>query len=413
MALSPPTPQASHNRAQLDTDQANACIDFLRRLVQTPSLSGQEASVARMVSAEMRSVGFPSVHADRIGNIIGRYGRPGGPLLLLNAHVDTVDVGDLDAWTHDPYGADIVEGRLYGRGSVDMKGALAAMVHGVGLLASEGVDLPGEVIVAAVVQEEPTEGMAMRVLVEEEEIRPDWVVLGEPTNLRVARGQRGRMEIRVSTFGRSCHSSTPQEGENALYGAARLIFGIEMLNASLMTDEVLGPGSIAVTQLTSIASSRNAIPERCDMVIDRRLTLGETAARALSEIEALLQREGVRGTVETGYYRSTSYTGYETEGPEIYPAWLLLPDHPLLNQTLLSLEHSLGRKPQVMIWPFSTDGTYTMGDAGIPTVGFGPGDDRLAHTADENIRVEDVQRAATAYADLTVDLLNYLAQRQA
>jgi len=400
---------ANLQRPRMDQERTQACSEFLLHLVQTPSLSGQETSLARMVATEMRTQGLPSVRADRIGNIIGRYGRLGGPILLLNAHMDTVDIGNPDAWTRDPFSGEVSEGKLYGRGSVDMKGALAAMIHGVGMLAQHGVDLPGEVVIAAVVQQEPTEGMAMRVLVEEEGLRPDWVVLGEPTNLQLARGQRGRMEIHVSTFGRSCHSSEPAQGENALYGAARLIFGIELLNAGLMTDSVLGPGSIAVTELTSVAGSRNAIPDRCDLIIDRRLTLGETAARALSEIEGVLQREGVRGQVETGYYRSTSYTGYETEGPEVYPVWLLPEDHPLLTRTLASLEKSLGRKPTVGTWAFSTDGVYTMGEAGIPTIGFGPGDARYAHTAEENIQVADVHRAAQSYADLAIDLLNYLA----
>ncbi len=400
---------ANHSRPRFDQVSGQTCSDFLRRLVQTPSLSGQESSVARMVASEMRSNGFSSVRADRIGNIVGRYGRPGGPILLLNAHMDIVDVGNPDAWTRDPFSGEVSEGRLYGRGSVDMKGALAAMIHGVGMLAQRGVDLPGEVVVAAVVQEETTEGVAMRVLVEEESLRPDWVIQGDPTNLQISRGHRGRMGIRVSTFGRSCHSSAPEQGENALYGAARLIFGIELLNAGLMTDTVLGAGSIAVTELTSVAGSRNAIPDRCEMVIDRRLTLGETASRALSEIEALLQREGVRGKVETGYYRSTSYTGYKTEGPEVYPVWLLSENHPLLTQTSASLERSLGRKPAVGTWAFSTDGVYTMGEAGIPTIGFGPGDADFAHTSNENIPLSDVHKAAQAYADLAIDLLNYLA----
>ncbi len=331
-----------YQRPRMERERTQACSEFLRHLVQTPSLSGQETSLARMVATEMHSQGLPSVRADRIGNIIGRYGRRRGPILLLNAHMDTVDIGNPDAWTHDPFSGEVSEGKLYGRGSVDMKGALAAMIHGIGLLAQHDVDLPGEVVIAAVVQEEPTEGMAIRVLMEEEGLSPDWVILGDPTNLQLARGQRGRMEMHVSTFGRSYHSATPAQGENALYGAARLIFGIELLNAGLMTDSVLGPGTIAVTELTSMAGSRNAIPDRCDLIIDRRLTLGETAARALSEVEGVLQREGVRGQVETGYFRSTSYTGYETEGPEVYPAWLLPEDHPLLTRTLASLEKAWG-----------------------------------------------------------------------
>jgi acetylornithine deacetylase/succinyl-diaminopimelate desuccinylase-like protein len=173
----------------------------------------------------------------------------------------------------------------------------------------------------------------------------------------------------------------------------------------------LGKASLAVTGLTSVASSRNAIPDRCDLIVDRRLTLGETAARALAEVEATMRRDGIRGRVEVGRYRSISYTGYETEGAEIYPAWLLSEDHPLLQQAAASLDRSLGRRPSVGIWSFSTDGVYTMGEAGIPTIGFGPGDARLAHTADERIRVVEVHRAADAYAALVIDLLDSLARR--
>lgn len=396
------------HQLHLTSEQQAASISFLRHLVQTPSLSGQEAAVARIIANEMRRVGFHSVYTDRIGNVIGRYGQSGGPILLMNGHMDTVDIGDPSAWQHDPFGGEIVGDRLYGRGSVDMKGSIAAMLYGVGMLIEQGISLPGEVVVAAVVQEEPTEGMAMRVLVEEEGLRPDWVILGEPTDLQVARGQRGRMEIRVSTRGRSCHASTPEKGDNALYSAARLIFGIELLNERLLHDAVLGRGTIAVTHLATVAGSRNVIPDRCDLVIDRRLTLGETAPRALAEIRALMQREGVKGDIDTGYYRSTSYTGYRTEGPEVYPAWLLAEDNPLLLQSLASLEKTLGRRPQTRTWGFSTDGVYTMGEAGIPTIGFGVGNDQLAHTADEHILLPDLFLAARAYANLCIDLLQSL-----
>ncbi len=412
MTLSLLTPRTQANRYPvLEQAGKEACTDFLRRLVRTPSLSGQEASVARLVAEEMATVGLTDIRTDRIGNIIGRYGKPGGPVLLLNAHMDTVDVGDPDAWTHDPFGGDLIDGFVYGRGASDMKGSLAAMVHAVGLLARRGVELPGEVVLAAVVQEEPTEGMAMRVLVQEEDVRPDWVVLGEPTSLQLARGQRGRMEMWITIQGRSAHASAPEEGENALAGAARLIFGLELLNENLMADAILGKASLAVTGLTSVSGSRNAIPDRCDLIVDRRLTLGETAARALAEVESTMRRDGIRGRVEVGRYRSISYTGFETEGDEIYPAWLLPEDHPLLQQAAISLDRALGRRPSVGLWSFSTDGVYTMGEAGIPTIGFGPGDARLAHTADEHVRLAEVLRGADAYAALVIDLLNSLARR--
>ncbi len=395
----------------LDADQQTACTAFLSRLVRTPSLSGQEAAVARQVADEMRACGFRNVQVDRIGNVIGRYGRPGGPILLLNAHMDTVDVADPASWQHDPFGAEIENGLLFGRGSADMKGALAAMVYGIGLLCQQQADLPGEVVLAAVVQEEPTEGMAMRSLLQHEGIRPDWVILGEPTNLQLARGHRGRVELHVTVFGRSAHASAPETGDNALTNAARLIFGLELQNASLMSDPVLGKATLAVTGINTLTASRNAIPDRCELIIDRRLTLGETPTRAVAEIESVMQRERVRGTVAVGAYRSVSYTGYESSGSEVYPAWLLPADHPLLQQSFATLERCLGRRPTVGIWAFSTDGVFTMGEAGIPTLGFGPGDARSAHTANESIRLSDVHQAADAYASLTIDLLDYLWRR--
>ncbi len=388
------------------TDQA-ACIAFLRELVQTPSFSHQEKAVAERLAEEMERVGFAEVRIDRVGNVIGRVG-VGRPerCLVFNGHMDHVGIGDPAAWTHDPFGAEIEDGILFGRGAVDMKGALAAMIYGAKLLREAGSQLPGEVYVVGVVQEEPMEGLAMRWLVEEEGLRPDYVVLGEPTNLQVSRGQRGRLEIRVTTRGRACHASTPALGDNAIYSAARLIFGVELLAGQLsMNDQVLGSGSIAVTQIESAAGSRNVIPDRCTFVIDRRLTLGETEARALAEIQQIIQREGVDAEAIVPDFETTSYTGQRLRGREYYPAWLMPEDHPLVRAVQRGAERALGVRPRLCVWSFSTDGVYTMGEAGIPTVGFGPGEERFAHAADERIRLEDVIRAAHAYARIAEEVL--------
>ena len=388
------------------TDQA-ACIAFLQDLVRTPSFSQQERAVAERLAEEMERVGFAEVRIDRIGNVIGRLG-VGEPrrCLVFNGHMDHVGIGDPSAWTRDPFGAEIEGGFLFGRGAVDMKGALAAMVYGAKLLRESGRRLPGEVYVVGVVQEEPTEGAAMRWLVEEEGLRPDYVLLGEPTDLQIHRGQRGRLEIRVTTRGRACHASTPGLGENAIYAAARLIFGIELLASQLnMNDPVLGSGSIAVTQIESVAGSRNVIPDRCTFVVDRRLTLGETEARALAEIQQIIQREGVDAEVVIPEFEATSYTGQPLRGREYYPAWLMPEDHPLVRAAQRGVERALGTRPRLSVWSFSTDGVYTMGEAGIPTVGFGPGEERFAHAADERIRLEDVIQAAHAYAAIAVEVL--------
>nr|HID13127.1 YgeY family selenium metabolism-linked hydrolase [Anaerolineae bacterium] len=385
-------------------DQTNLTT-FLRDLVQTPSPSTQEGAVAERIVAEMTRLGFRDVRTDRIGNVVGWIGPGHGPVLMLNGHMDTVRVSDPEAWNHAPFGAEIVNGVLYGVGACDMKGGLAAMLYGAKLLRDAAVALKGDLVVACVVQEEPCEGLGSRVLIEEEGIRPDWVVLGEPTNLDVSRGQRGRLEMRVVTHGRSAHAASPDLGDNAIYTAARLVFGLELLAGQLGDDDFLGPGTLAVTDISSRASSRNAVPDRCELIIDRRLTLGENETKALAEVQRVIVREGVRAEVEVTEYHATSYTGYTCHAREFYPAWVIAEDHPLVVTAVRAVRAQLKRRPQVSRWDFSTEGVYTAGVAGIPTVGFGPGDPRHAHTADEHIRLADVYAAAEVYARLAVELL--------
>jgi len=379
---------------------------FARKLIRTPSPSTHEKAVADLLSEELARVGFREVRMDRMGNVIAHVGNGQGPALLFNAHLDTVGVGDRSSWTRDPYGGDIEAGVLYGRGAVDMKGPLAALVYGMKLLLDSQTPLFGDVYVAGVVQEEPCEGLAMRVLVEEEGLVPDMVVLCEPSNLQVATGHRGRMEMQVTVKGVAAHASAPAQGENAIYAAARLIFGAEILASQLGNDSFLGQGSLAVTHIESTAGSRNAIPDCCTFYIDRRLTLGETEARALAEVQGIINREQARAQVEVTEYRATSYTGYKCRARSYFPAWLMMDDHKLVRAAVRAVETELGYRPKLMRWQFSTDGTYTMGVAGIPTVGFGPGEDRLAHVTNEHIHLEDMYQAASVYAGLAANILS-------
>jgi len=390
---------------RLSTEDQQHMIAFLRDLVRTPSLSCQEGAVAARIADEMRAVGFRDVAMDRIGNVVGRMGRGSGPVLLFDGHMDTVGVSDPSAWQRDPFGAEIENGILYGLGACDMKGALAALVYAGKLLIENHVPLKGDVVVACVVQEEPCEGLATRVLVEEEGIRPDWVVLGEPTSMNIARGQRGRVEFQVTACGRACHASQPDLGENAIYAASRLVFGVELLSGSLHNDRFLGPGSLAVTQIHAEAGSRNVVPDRCSFILDRRLTLGENEAKALAEVQAVIARERVRAEVRVTEYRSTSYTGYQASQREYFPAWVTGENHCLVQAAERATRDELGTRPKMDKFPFSTDGTYTSGVAGIPTVGLGPGDEKLAHTVNDQVRLDDVANAARVYARLAVTLL--------
>ncbi len=392
-------------RFRLEREDRKRLTAFLRDLVRIPSPSTQEKAVAERILEEMERLGLPPARLDRIGNVVGLIGGGKGPTLMLNGHMDTVGVSDTQAWTRDPFEGEVEKGRLYGLGACDMKGGIAAMVYGAYLLHRAGLPAHGRVVVACVVQEEPCEGLASRVLIEEEGIRPDWVLVTEPSNLQVMRGQRGRIELQVTLHGRSAHASRPDLGENTIHAAARLIFGLELLAGQLAEDPFLGRGTLTVTEIRSRASSRNAVPDRCDLIIDRRLTLGETETKALAEVQHVIAREGVRAEVRVTEYNATSYTGYACRAREYYPPWVIEEDHPLVWALKEAVKDQTGRRPRVGYWHFSTEGTYTAGVAGIPTVGFGPGDPDLAHAPDEWVAVDDVCTAAEVYARLAAALL--------
>lgn len=385
--------------------QAEAMAGFLQDLVRIPSLSTHEEAVAVRLAEEMQGVGFQDVRQDRIGNVVGRIGNGNGPTLLFDGHMDTVDVGRLDRWAHGPYNGIVEQGVLHGRGSCDMKGGLAAMVYAARALLDAGVELNGTLYVVGVVQEEPCEGFGMRVLVEEEGVRPDFVVLGEPSNLQVRVGHRGRIEMQVKVWGKAAHASSPSLGTNAIHNAAKLIFGIELLAPRLATDPFLGQGTIAVTEIESHAASRNALPDVCSFYIDRRLTLGETERKALAEIQGIINTEEMDAEVTVSEYVAASYTGYQCRARNAFPAWVMAEDHPLVQALCRSVRDTLGYRPRIGRWNFSTDGTYTAGVANIPTVGFGPGEEQYAHTQNEQVRLNDVVDAARVYARLAIELL--------
>ncbi len=378
-------------------DERAGLVDFLQRLVQTPSPSSKEEQVARLVVEELRSAGVEDIRIDQAGNVIARLGTGSGPTLLYDAHLDTVAATNAE-WPHNPYAATIEDGVLYGLGACDMKGSVAAMVYAAHLLVRSGAELNGSLILAFVVQEEPCEGSALKILLSEENIRPDWVILGEPSDMNIMRGHRGRVLFRVTVHGESSHSSSPDLGSNAITAAARLIFGIDLLSVDLPSDPFLGAGTVAVTHIESQAASLNAIPDTCIFYVDRRLTLGETPTRAQAQLESIVEREGLDAGIEIVKYNSKTYAGYELSAKEAFNAWALEENHELIQRLGRVSRQVLGHTPVVSHWPFSTDGVYSMGEANIPTAGIGPGSPEHAHTTHDQVRLADVERAAQIYA---------------
>lgn len=377
---------------------------FARDLVRIPSLSGAEGAVAERIVDEMQALGYDEVRVDAMGNVIGRMGPEGAPALLFDGHMDTVDVGDARLWEDEPFAGVVRDGILYGRGAADMKGGLAAIVHGVGALASSRNNLKAPVYVACVVQEEPCEGLAIRHVIEVEGIRPAAVVIGEATGLQVARGQRGRIAIEVAVQGKSCHASAPERGTNAIYEAARFVFGLQLLSPQLASDAFLGQGTVAVTEIESRSGSSNVVPDYCRIFIDRRLTVGDTETKALAEVKRILARESIQATIDVPTYRAMSYTGLSQEAPEIYPSWSTPESERVVRRAIAAIESTLGYVPRLGRWEFSTDGVYTMGTAGIPTIGIGPGEERFAHCVEEQVRLADVHAAARVYARLALEM---------
>jgi len=371
-------------------DDRPRMLDFLRKLIRTPSLSGEEERVADLVAREMEALGY-EVEVDEMGSVLGKRMGDGGETVLFDGHMDHVDPGDPESWSHDPYAAEVVDGVLYGRGTVDMKGALAAMIYGCAASKTEG-----DILVACVVHEETNEGVAISRLIEREGLEPEACVLGEPTDLALSIGQRGRTVFRITTRGATSHASMPELGRNALYEMTSIVDRIKEANRSLPVDPFLGAGSVAVTSISCSPGAGPIIPDRCDILVDRRLIPREDLNGVLEELKSLAGG----AEVELIEDEITCYTGLQARVEQYFPGWVIDRDHPVVEASLEALEEAAGRRPDIIGWKFSTDGVATSGALGIPTVGFGPGDPALAHQPDEHVALEDVFAAALGYCAL-------------
>jgi len=379
-------------------------VAFLVDLLAIPSPSGKEGQVTVRIDGEMRRLGFDEVRIDGLGNVIGRIGR-GPRLVAFDAHVDTVDAGDRAQWSFDPFQPRVSEGKVWGRGAADQKGGLAGMVHAGRIIRELGLGRDFTLLFIGSVQEEDCEGRAWKYLVEEEKIRPELVVLTEPTSLNIYRGHRGRMELEVDVHGRSCHGSAPERGDNAAYKAARLALEIERLNERLAVDAFLGKGTIAVTEIASGSPSLCAVPDTARLHLDRRLTAGETKESAVAEVREAAGRAGIPDArVFVPEYLEPSHAGRIYPYEKYFPTWVLEESSPWLKKAVSAYTGLFGREPKVDKWTFSTNGVGIMPFYGIPCLGFGPGNEPQAHAVDEYCPIEDLSLAAAFYAALVTTL---------
>ena len=377
-------------------------INFLHEICAIPSMDGQLKDVGDRIQAEMQKLGFDETRFDKMGNTVGRIGN-GPKVIVYDSHIDTVGVGDPAEWDWDPFKGKVENGRLYARGACDEKGSTPGMIYGLAMARDLGL-LDGYTAYYFGNMEEWCDGIAPNAFVEADpKVLPDFVVIGEPTKMQVYRGHKGRIELKITAHGRSAHAASHYLGDNAVYKMIAVITQIRELDRRMRFGmgyhPVQGYPSIAVTDVVARTASINAVPDQFSIFIDRRLTLSETREEIIATIKGLIPdylQDEIH--VEELFYDAPSYTGFVFPVSKFYPPWLLEDTHPLTQAGQDTIEALWNEKRSLGTWDFSTNGTYWAGKAGIPSIGFGPGDEKTAHMRDENVPLDEVVAATEFYA---------------
>jgi succinyl-diaminopimelate desuccinylase len=391
----------SPNLTTLTQDYGAQLVSFAQRLVQTPSLPGQENEVAHLIENEMQRLGYDQVSTDQVGNIVGVVCGGPAPPLMFNGHMDHVDPGDPTAWKHPPYSGRMVDGELWGRATVDMKGPLAAMIYAGGLVKQYSLPLPGDLIVAAVVMEEGG-GVGTHHLLSY--CRPGMCVVGESSDGWLMRGHRGRVEFIARMVGRAVHASVPELGANPHYPIARFLTRLESL--PMEKDPEFGPASVAPTLYRTDQGSPNVTPGEAQLTLDWRSLPGQKSEHIAAQLQQLLEQDvpaGFQAEVRVVLNHFTTYTGIAVDLPASFPSFSLPADHWSVVSARQVLSQALGRSVPVGVWRFATDGGQTAA-LGIPTIGFGPGDPKLVHTNRERIPTTALVEGVAGYLALATGL---------
>ncbi|HWR41764.1 YgeY family selenium metabolism-linked hydrolase [Sporomusa sp.] len=370
---------------------------FLRDMIAIPSESCQEEKVILRIKEEMEKVGFDKVEIDPMGNILGYIGH-GKHLIALDAHIDTVGIGNPENWKYDPYKGYEDEEIIIGRGASDQEGGMASMVYAGKIIKDLGLEDDYTLVVVGSVQEEDCDGLCWQYIIQEDKLRPEFVVSTEPTDGKIYRGQRGRMEIRVKTTGVSCHGSAPERGDNAIYKMGPILSDLKALHENLMDHDFLGKGSLTVSEIFHTSPSRCAVADSCWISIDRRLTAGESGEYAIQQIKNLPSVKAANAEVTMYTYERPAYTGlvYPTEC--YFPTWLIENEHPVCHTLVDAFQGLFKEEPKVDKWTFSTNGVSIMGRYGIPCIGFGPGHEDQAHAPNERTWKKELVNCAAMYA---------------
>ena len=392
----------------ISKEREEKLVAFCQKMIRAKSYSGHEDQVAEEMKRFCAEEGFTDVHIDKYGNCICHIkGKQPGPKLLFDGHMDTVPVPDESAWEHDPFGAEIIDGKMYGRGTSDMKGALSSMMAAAIFYAKDcDYNFPGDIYVAGVVHEECFEGVAAREI--SAYVKPDYVVIGEASQLNIKIGQRGRGELQVETFGVPAHSANPEKGINAVYKMCKVIEAIRGLKPT--NHPVLGDG---ILELVDIKSSpypgASVVPDYCRATYDRRLLVGETKESVLAPIQELLDqmmKEDSELKVKVSFVEMEEkcYTGNQISSERFFPGWLYDENEPFVQDVYKEMK-ALGLNPTITNYNFCTNGSHYAGEAGIKTLGIGPSKENLAHTINEYIEIEQLVKVTESYYGVIKALL--------
>ena len=382
---------------------------FLRDMIRLPSESAHEQAVIQRIRQEMETVGFDKIEIDPMGNILGYIGH-GHTLIALDAHVDTVGVGNRDNWTFDPFQGMEDDEVIGGRGASDQEGGMAAMVYAGKIIKDLALEGDYTLVVVGTVLEEDCDGLCWQYIIRESGLKPGFVISTEPTDGGIYRGQRGRMEIKVEVKGVSSHGSAPERGDNAIFKMGRILGELEALHGRLKDDEFLGKGSLTVSEIFYTSPSRCAVADGCTISIDRRLTAGEDMELALSQIRELPAVQAARADVSLYTYNRPSYTGLVYPTDCYFPSWTIPEDHVVTQSAVTAYQSLFDADPRVDKWTFSTNGVAITGLFGIPCLGFGPGKEAEAHAPNEKTWKADLVRCAAFYAALPLSYLEKKGQ---
>lgn len=315
--------------------------------------------------------------------------------------MDTVRVNDADEWAHPPFSGDITEGYLWGRGSVDMKSALLCSVYGAFLAKRLGYLEDKTVLVTGTVCEEYCDGVNLKLLYEELKLKPDYCIICEPSDNTIALGHTGKAQIRITAHGVSAHGSAPEKGKNAVYEMAPIIERVEALNARL-SSKGKPHGTIVLSDISCVTASLNAVPSSCSIYLDRRLTFGESLEQVKGEMDELVA--GRDADWEVGTLRHTTWKGAELVYEPMHEPWRIDEGHALTGALVRAYRTVAHKAPgPFSYWDFGTN-AITPVALGVPVIGFGPGDSKLAHMRDERCSLDQIEEACKVYAALIREL---------